>query len=161
SLLFIPADDEKKLGKGAASGADALILDLEDAVSAARKPAARDIVARYIALTKTQVRRPQLFVRINALDGSDWEKDLEGMAGSGPDGIVLPKARSGEDVHKLSIALAHAEERRGVAEGTTRVIAIATEVPLSVLLMHSYVGASSRLTGLTWGAEDLSGALGA
>src|SRR5262249_55286020 len=109
SLLFIPADDEKKLGKGVASGADALILDLEDAVSAARKPAARDIVARYIALTKTQVRRPQLFVRINALDGSDWEKDLEGMAGSGPDGIVLPKARSGEDVHKLSIALAHAE----------------------------------------------------
>ena len=161
SLLFIPADDEKKLGKGAGCGADALILDLEDAVSLARKAAARTICAQYIATTRALEKRPLLYVRINALDTSYWEEDLTGVMGSRPDGILLPKARSGEDVHTLSIALNHAEERAGTERGATRIIAIATEVPISLLQMHTYVGASARLGGLTWGAEDLSAVLGA
>ena len=161
SLLFIPADDEKKLGKGVGCGADALILDLEDAVSLARKAAARTICAQYIATTRALEKRPLLYVRINALDTSYWEEDLTGVMGSRPDGILLPKARSGEDVHTLSIALNHAEERAGTERGATRIIAIATEVPISLLQMHTYVGASARLGGLTWGAEDLSAVLGA
>jgi len=161
SLLFIPADDERKLGKGVTSGADALILDLEDAVSAARKGAAREIAARYIEATRPVGMRPRLYVRINALDTPHWERDLAGVAGSRPDGIILPKARSGEDVHKLAIALQHGEERAGLPKGEIRIIAIATEVPVSLLNMHTYVEASTRLEGLTWGAEDLSGALGA
>jgi citrate lyase subunit beta/citryl-CoA lyase len=160
SLLFIPGDDERKLGKGMAVGADALIVDLEDAVSAGRKAAARETAAAYIKETKALACRPRLYVRINALDTPDWERDLAAIIASAPDGILLPKARSGEDVHKLSIALAHAEELAGVAAGTVRVIAIATEVPDSLLHMHTYVGASSRLTALTWGAEDLSARLG-
>src|SRR6185295_16767244 len=80
--------------------------------------------------------------------------------GAQPDGIMLPKPRSGEDVHKLSIALNHAEERNGGSIGATRIIAIATEVPVSLLSMPSYIGASTRLEGLTWGAEDLSAELG-
>jgi len=100
-------------------------------------------------------------VRINALDTPEWERDLAGITASAPDGILLPKARSGEDVHKLSIALAHAEELADIAKGTTRVIAIATEVPISVLQLHTYAGASTRLVALTWGGEDLSAALGA
>jgi citrate lyase subunit beta / citryl-CoA lyase len=161
SLLFIPGDDERKLGNGIASGADALILDLEDAVSASRKSAAREIAASYIANTKPLAGRPRLYVRINALDTPEWEKDLAGICASAPDGILLPKARSGEDVHKLSIALAHAEELAGLTKGAMRVMAIATEVAISLLNMHSYVDASSRLSGLTWGAEDLSAQLGA
>ena len=117
SLLFIPADDEKKLGKGVGSGADALILDLEDSVSAPRKAAARAVAAQYIAATRPLERRPLLYVRINALDTPYWEQDLAGVIGSRPDGVLLPKARSGEDVHTLSIALNHAEERAGAAEG--------------------------------------------
>jgi citrate lyase subunit beta / citryl-CoA lyase len=161
SLLFIPADDEKKLGKGVGCGADALILDLEDAVSLARKAAARTICAQYIATTRALEKRPLLYVRINALDTPYWEEDLAGVMGSRPDGVLLPKARSGEDVHTLSIALNHAEERAGTERGATRIIAIATEVPISLLQMHTYVGSSSRLEGLTWGAEDLSGVIGA
>jgi citrate lyase subunit beta/citryl-CoA lyase len=161
SLLFIPGDDERKLGKGIASGADALILDLEDAVSASRKQAARKIAASFIAETRPLAGRPRLYVRINALDTPDWELDLAGIGASAPDGILLPKARSGEDVHKLSIALAHAEELAGIAKGATRVMAIATEVAISLLHMHTYVDASSRLAALTWGAEDLSAQLGA
>jgi len=161
SLLFIPADDERKLAKGASSGADALILDLEDAVSLARKPAARTAAAEYITATRAIETRPRLYVRINALDTPHWEADLAGVMGSQPDGILLPKARSGEDVHTLSIALHHAEERAGAPKGATRIIALVTEVPISLLRLDTYIDASTRIEGLTWGAEDLSGAIGA
>jgi citrate lyase subunit beta / citryl-CoA lyase len=161
SMLFIPGDDEKKLAKGVGSGADALILDLEDSVSAPRKGAARSICAQYIAETRALEKRPLLYVRINALDTPFWEEDLAGVIGGKPDGVLLPKARSGGDVHTLSIALNHAEERTGTARGATRILALTTEVPISLLQMHTYVGASSRLEGLSWGAEDLSGVIGA
>jgi len=161
SLLFIPGDDERKLAKGVGCGADALILDLEDAVSSARKAAARAVSAQYVAATRALKTRPLIYVRINALETPYWEDDLASITGSRPDGVLLPKARSGGDVHTLSIALNHAEERAGVDRGATRIIAITTEVPVSLLQMHTYIGSSSRLEGLSWGAEDLSGVLGA
>ena len=161
SLLFIPADEEKKLSKGIATGADALILDLEDAVSAARKAAARPIAAQYIAETRGKANRPLIYVRINALDTNLWEDDVAGIAAALPDGILLPKARAGADVHTLSIALNHAEEKAGAPTGSTRIIALVTETPISLLQLHTYVGSSTRLDGVTWGAEDLSAVLGA
>jgi citrate lyase subunit beta / citryl-CoA lyase len=161
SLLFVPADDEKKLGKGAQTGADALILDLEDSVSPTRKAAARILAAEYIAAARSREGGPLVYVRINALDTDLWQHDVAGVVAARPHGILLPKARSGEDVHKLSIALHHEEERAGVDAGSTRIVAIATEMPLSLLQLHTYVEASTRLEGLTWGAEDLSAALGA
>jgi citrate lyase subunit beta / citryl-CoA lyase len=161
SLLFVPADDEKKLGKGAQTGADALILDLEDSVSLPRKAAARILAAEYIATARSREGGPLVYVRVNALDTDLWQHDVAGVVAARPHGILLPKARSGEDVHKLSIALHHEEERAGVDAGSTRIVAIATETPLSLLHLHTYVEASTRLEGLTWGAEDLSAALGA
>ena len=161
SLLFIPADDEKKLSKGCATGADALILDLEDAVSLPRKAAARALAAQYLAETRPREDRPRLYVRINALDTGLWQEDVSSVVGARPDGILLPKARSGEDVHTLSIALNHEEERSGAPTGATRIIALVTETPISLLQLHTYAGSSSRLEGLTWGAEDLSAVLGA
>ena len=100
-------------------------------------------------------------MRINALDTNLWEDDVAGIAGALPDGILLPKARSGEDVHTLSIALDHAEEKAGAKVGSTRIIALVTETPISLLQLHTYVGSSTRLDGVTWGAEDLSAVLGA
>src|SRR5262249_41090725 len=88
-------------------------------------------------------------------------EDLAGVMGSRPDGVLLPKARSGGDVHTLSIALNHAEERAGAEKGSTRIITLATEVPIALLQMQTFVGASARLEGLSWGAEDLSAVLGA
>lgn len=161
SLLFIPGDDENKLGKGLGSGADALILDLEDSVSLPRKIAARKVTAEYIAATRGLEKRPLLYVRVNALDTPHWEADLAAVMGSRPDGILLPKARSGADVHTLSIALHHAEEHAGAPTGATRIIALVTEVPISLLKLDTYVDASARLEGLSWGAEDLSGVIGA
>jgi citrate lyase subunit beta/citryl-CoA lyase len=167
SLLFIPADDENKLAKGLATGADGLIVDLEDSVSPARKPAARSLARQYIAETGARTARPQLVVRINALDTPYWQDDLVGVMDARPDAVLLPKARSGEDVHTLSVALGHAEQRTdrpgrpGPAGQGTRIIALTTETPISLLQMHTYVGASTRLLALTWGAEDLSAAIGA
>jgi len=86
--------------------------------------------------------------------------DLDGVMPAGTDGIILPKPRSGEDVHHLSLTLDHAEERAGLKLGSTRIVAIATEVPICILNMSSFVEASSRLEGLTWGAEDLSAEVG-
>jgi citrate lyase subunit beta / citryl-CoA lyase len=161
SMLFVPADDEKKLAKAPATGADALILDLEDSVSVARKPAARPLAARFIAEMRKAERRPLLYVRINALDTGLWQDDLAGVTAAHPDGILLPKARSGDDVHQLSLALRHGEEAAGIAVGAIRIVALTTETPISMLQMHTYVEAGSRLEGLTWGAEDLSAVLGA
>ena len=161
SLLFIPADDEKKLGKGLGIGADALILDLEDAVSLPRKAAAREMAARYVAETRGREGRPLLYVRINSMDTDLWQEDVAAVAGARADGILLPKARSGEDVHKLSIALHLEEEKAAAPAGETRIIALVTETPISLLQLHTYVGASARLTAMTWGAEDLSAVLGA
>jgi citrate lyase subunit beta/citryl-CoA lyase len=160
SMLFVPADDEKKLGKGASTGADALILDLEDAVSLARKGPARSLAAQYIKEVRPRAGRPLIYVRINALDTNLWEEDVAAVVGSGPDGVMLPKARSGADVHTLSIALNMAEERGGLQVGATRIVAIITETPISLLQLNTYVGSSSRLDGLTWGAEDLAAVLG-
>jgi citrate lyase subunit beta/citryl-CoA lyase len=162
SLLFVPADSERKLARALSTGADALILDLEDSVAADRKPAAREMAKEFLAASKVSPAelRPRLYVRINAIATGDWQKDLAAVAAAAPDGIMLPKSRSGEDVHQLSVALGHAEERAGLPAGALRIIALATEVPLSLLQMPSYVGSSSRLEGLTWGAEDLSAELG-
>jgi citrate lyase subunit beta / citryl-CoA lyase len=161
SLLFIPADDERKLAKGPTSDADALILDLEDAVSEPRKGVARELAAQFIGDLRSRAGRPLIYVRINALDTAHWQEDLAGVMASRPDGILLPKARSGEDVHKLSIALHHAEGHAATPEGETRIIALASEVPASLLALPSYIDATARLEGLTWGAEDLSAAIGA
>jgi citrate lyase subunit beta/citryl-CoA lyase len=160
SLLFIPADDEKKLAKGVATGADALILDLEDAVAASRKAAARTLAAQYVADTRPREGRPRLYVRINALDTNLWQDDVAAVVGARPDGLLLPKPRSGDDVHRLSLALRHEEEQAGAPMGSTSIIVIATETPVSLFQLHSYAESSSRLEALTWGAEDLSAAVG-
>lgn len=160
SLLFVPGDNDRKLAKALAAGADALILDLEDSVAAARKAAARGLVRDLLASAKPGSRRPRLYVRINSLATDGWSADLDGVMPAGPDGIVLPKPRSGEHVHRLSLALGHIEERVGLGQGSTKILAITTEVAACVLNMASFIGASSRLEAITWGAEDLSAEVG-
>jgi citrate lyase subunit beta/citryl-CoA lyase len=163
-MLFVPADSERKLARSLASPADGLILDLEDSVAAERRPVARPMVVEFIKAARAAAaegkRVPALWVRVNPLDGPDWEADLAGVMAAAPDGIILPKPRSGEDVHRLSIALGHAEQSHGLKPGQTRILPIVTEVPISVLQLHSYVGSSSRLAALSWGAEDLGAVIG-
>jgi citrate lyase subunit beta / citryl-CoA lyase len=161
SLLFVPGDDEKKLGKGLGSGADVLLIDLEDSVALSRKTEARKLVDSFLRTAHTAPQRPKLFVRINAPTSGLINDDLDGIMGAAPDGVMLPKSQSGDDVALLSAKLAVREAESGLADGQTKIIAIATETAASIFHMGTYAGVSQRLTGLTWGAEDLSADLGA
>lgn len=160
SMLFVPADSERKLAKALGSRTDGLILDLEDFVAAEKRPAARKLTAEFIASARAEGARAQLWVRINPLDGPDWEADLADIMAAAPAGVLLPKPSSGQDVHRLSIALGHAESRHGLADGATKILPIVTEVPLSVLQLPTYVGSSTRLSAMSWGAEDLGAVIG-
>lgn len=163
SLLFVPGDSERKIEKALGSGADVVIFDLEDSVSAGAKQAARETVRESLdrLLPEQRSSAPKLFVRVNALDTGLTSADLTAVMPGRPDGIMQPKTRSAADVHTLSAMLDDLEAARGVQPGATEIIAIATETARSLFHMGSYVEAGPRLAGMAWGAEDLSADLGA
>jgi len=161
SLLFVPGDDEKKLAKALTSGADALIVDLEDSVAETRKQAARAIAAAFLVEARPLASRPKLYVRVNPFASGLTAADLDAVVPAAPDGVVLPKCLGGADVQRLGANLAVREAERGLADGSTRIIAIATESARALFGFASYRGASHRLEGLAWGGEDLSADLGA
>ncbi len=155
SFLFVPGDSERKLEKARDAGADAVIVDLEDSVAAENRPRARELAREYID------GRDDVWLRINPVDSGEALADLQAVMPAGPSGIVLPKARSADDAAKLATRLDELEGRFGIAAGHTRILPICTERPRALFSLDSYVGATPRLAGLTWGAEDLSAALGA
>ena len=164
SMLFVPADSERKLAKGEGSAADALILDLEDSVADARKPIAREMAARFIADCAKRAPRigPRLYVRTNPLDTPYAMADLAAVVMPGLAGIMLPKIRGAADIAQLSFGLDALEARAGLEPGRIGIVPVATETAEAMLSMQSFVGASlPRLVGITWGAEDLSTAIGA
>lgn len=162
SFLFIPGDSEKKLSKGDESGADAIILDIEDAVAPANKETARKLVRAYLDARPSGNRSPQVWVRINPLSTPLALDDLSAVIGGVPDGVVLPKAESPDDVRALSKHLDDLEMASGLAAGGIKILPLVTETARSVFHIGDYAGADlPRLAGLTWGAEDLSAALGA
>jgi citrate lyase subunit beta/citryl-CoA lyase len=146
SWLFVPADSERKIAKALDSEADAIIFDLEDSVVPEQKAAAREILKGFVPRSGG----PQWWVRINPI-GSDFIKDdLKLIGVADIHGIVLPKCEGGWDV----IELAH-------HTGNIPVHAIVTETPASLFAMLSYRDPNSPLAAMSWGAEDLSAALGA
>lgn len=159
SLLFVPAHDERKLAKGLGCGADALIVDLEDAVPAAEKVRARGLCAEFVSEHRTRL---PLFVRINALSTSLAFDDLQAVVRARPHGIMLPKCESGRDVAVLAGHLARIEASNGVAPGSLRILPIVTETAASLFGLHSYATpADPRLCGMMWGGEDLAADIGA
>ncbi len=161
SWLFIPGDSDKKLAKADGAGADALILDLEDSVAPSEKAAARRKVRAFLDTRPPGGRRSQLWVRINPLDTAAMT-DLASVCGGAPDGIMLPKIDGPADVLRLSHGLDTLEARDGVTPGHIRILPVATETPVAPFHLGGFAAAGlGRLAGLTWGAEDLSAALGA
>ncbi len=160
SMLFVPGDSERKLVKGAGSGADALVLDLEDSVPAARLPIARAMVRDYLTANRDRSAQ-QLWVRVNPLSTDKALPDLAAIVGGAPDGILLPKTTAANDAIMLDHFLSALETREGVDAGTVKIIAVATETPAAMFTLGTFAGCSPRLAGLTWGAEDLSSAVGA
>ena len=161
SWLFVPGDSERKLEKGLRNAADALILDLEDAVSDERQEVARELVSATLKANPARSRQ-QLWVRVNPLDSELALADLAAVMAGAPDGICLPKVTSAAEVNELGHYLSALEAREGLALGSTGILCVATETAASLLTFQSYLeGISERLVGMTWGAEDLAAALGA
>ena len=159
SLLFVPGDDERKIAKALDSSADALILDLEDAVAPQRKASARELCASVLQSARTS---KALFVRMNALDLADAALDLNAVVGAKPFGIVLPKCRHGEDLRRLANELDTMEARTGVDPGSIRILPIVTETAASLFGLGTYAELSNpRLFGMMWGGEDLAADIGA
>ncbi|HEV2512110.1 CoA ester lyase [Bosea sp. (in: a-proteobacteria)] len=158
SMLFVPADSERKFAKANASGADALILDLEDSVAPDRKMMARQMLKD---LVQPDPRRSWSFwVRINALDTGLTLDDLSAAVQQGLDGIMIPKANGAADLERIGHYLDALEVRSGMARGTVKVVVVATETPAAMFNLGSYAPAHERLAGLTWGAEDLGAVIG-
>lgn len=160
SLLFVPGDSERKLEKGLGAGADVVIVDLEDSVAAANKAAARAVAASFIASRRRHINSA-IYVRVNDLSTGLTDDDLAALVPVKPDGIMLPKSNSGQDVQQLAAKLRVHEAESGLPDGGIKILPIITETAAGVLAAASYAGASARLAGLTWGAEDLSAAIGA
>ena len=167
SLLFVPADSDKKLAKSIDSAADVLIFDLEDAVTPARKPLARSMCAAHLR-EHAGKHGWKAFVRINPRSTPEALEDLAAIIGPGIDGIVLPKVDSVRDIELVSAHIDALEVRAGIPLGQTRILVVATETAPGMLNMAGYqthlkstLQALPRLVGLTWGAEDLSTAIGA
>ena len=146
SWLFVPADSERKMTKALDSEADAIIFDLEDSVTPAMKPVARDLIRNLLKRSGG----PQWWVRVNPLGSEFIKDDLELIAIADIRGIVLPKAESGDDIRQL----AH-------RTGNIPLHAIVTETAASLFGLLSYRDPASPLAAMSWGAEDLSAALGA
>jgi citrate lyase subunit beta/citryl-CoA lyase len=159
SFLFVPADSERKLARGASFGADGLILDLEDAVAADRKKIARDMARTY--LEAADRKGPKLYVRVNALDTGLTLGDLAIVMQGKPDGIVFPKCVGQANLDLLATWLDAFEAREGIAAGATRILSIATESAAAVLALAAAPARHARLIGHSWGGEDLMADLGA
>jgi citrate lyase subunit beta/citryl-CoA lyase len=161
SFLFVPADSDRKLAKGWASGADALILDLEDAVAAASKPQARRMASAWLEERASESTGPRRFVRINPLDSGLALDDLAAVVQPGLHGIVLPKPTSSADLQRLAHMLDVLEVRAGMPPGEVSVLPVITETPQAMLNMNTFSVPQPRVIAVTWGAEDLSAAIGA
>lgn len=158
SLLFVPADSEKKFAKASGIGADALILDLEDSVAPSRKALARDMVKNLLG---GPPRDWAFLVRINPLETGLTLGDLAAVVRPGLDGILIPKVNGVADVELISHYVDVLEVATGMTPGHVKLLVVATETPAAMIGFASYVNPCRRLVAMTWGAEDLGAALGA
>ena len=161
SLLFVPADGGSKLDKAMASGADGVIIDLEDSIAAESKESARKLALDFLKSAQSRKDRPQLLVRINGLDTGMTDADLDAVVPGKPDAVLLPKAEGGATVIHLDAKLTVREALAGLPEGEIKILAQTVESPAGLFSAGSYRNCSARLIGMTWGPEDLSAELGA
>ncbi len=161
SMLFLPADSEKKIAKGAGTNADGLILDLEDSVALSRKDEGRRLARAYLDANPLGSRTQKLLVRVNPLCGDMTLGDLAAVVGGAPDYILLPKYRTREDVIRFDHYISALETRDGVPAGHIKILVIGTETGQGVLNMGGLTDCSDRLAYVSWGEFDLSADVGA
>jgi len=157
SFLFVPADSEKKLAKAKTSPADALILDLEDSVTPESRGKARGLARDFLK----DKHRQAIWVRINPVGSTDFVADMKAVVAGVPAGLIVPKADGPHALLTLDAHLITLESQAGLAQRSIQLLPVATETPTAVLSLQDYRSPPPRLAALSWGAEDLSAALGA
>ncbi|MDP2411050.1 MAG: CoA ester lyase [Pseudolabrys sp.] len=161
ALLFVPADSGPKLDKAMASGADGVIIDLEDSITVERKENARVACLDFLQRMQPLQNRPKLLVRINGFDTGMTDADLDAIVAGQPDAVVFPKAEGGATVTHLDAKLTAREAVAGIPQGSIKILAQAVESAAGLFAAGDYLNSSPRLIGITWGPEDLSAELGA
>ena len=158
SAHFVPGASQRMLEKSLGLAADGLVLDLEDAVTPEHKDSARETVTRWLA--EVDFGRQERIVRMNPLDSPWGRADLEQTMEVAPDAYVVPKLRNREEVHEIDALVTALEQRHGHGAGSVKLILLATETPQGVMNIGTLCD-RPRVDALTWGAEDLSAAIGA
>ncbi len=149
SMLFVPGNHARRLDKAFGCGADAVIIDLEDAVPAADKATARAAAAAAVA-----GRRPSAaFVRINAIPGADWQDDLLAVVGPGLTGVMLPKAENVDQLLAVDAAIAKIEQQRGMNTAAVELLPL-IESARGVESLSTLAGACARVRRLSFGVAD-------
>lgn len=157
SLHFVPGSSERMFTKALGLAADSLILDLEDSVTPDNKAAARRAVCEWL---QADFGGRERLVRINAPDSPWGREDLEAVIAASPDGLVIPKVSTRAGVDAIDQIVGSLESQHGLPSESVRLILIATETPAAVFNLPQ-MARNDRVSGVSWGAEDLSGALGA
>lgn len=158
SVHFVPGANEKMLTKSLGLAADALVLDLEDAVTPERKDEARNVVGGW--LRDVDFGGKERVVRMNPLDTAWGLDDLRATMRNPPDAYLVPKIRSLADIERIDRELTELEGEYGHAAGAVKLILVSTETPQGVLNLPTFTQCA-RVAALSWGAEDLSAAIGA
>ncbi len=158
AMLYVPADDERKIEKAARLGVDSICMDIEDGVAVNRKATARANIVT--ALRTVHFGRSERLVRINPLGSGLAEEDLEAVLAARPDGIVLPKVEGSDEIHRVCQQISAAEQANGWASGSIALLVL-IETPQAVLNLREICTAEPRLQGLIFGAEDFAGSIGA
>jgi len=157
SLHFVPGGNDRMLAKALTLPADGLILDLEDAVAPDRKAATRGVVREWL---DRDFGGRERWVRMNPIATGLGQADLEETIAARPDGYVVPKPGSAEDIRAIVRILDRLEQAHGIPNGTTRLTLIATETPEGLLNIREIATATPRTIAISWGVEDLGAAMG-
>jgi citrate lyase subunit beta/citryl-CoA lyase len=154
-MLFVPATSERKVEKAFASLADAVIVDLEDAVALSEKAAARALVPGIVSISRA---RPS-WIRVNAMATPFCLRDLEACVAKGVTGIVLPKVESAEQVRAADWLLSQLEAERGLPDRGIPLLGL-VETSRGLASVDAIACAAPRLVRLMFGAIDLAADMG-
>ena len=158
AMLYVPGDDERKINKAVNLGADSVCLDIEDGVAINRKEAARETIAQ--ALRTLDFGRSERLVRVNPVDTDLIVEDLQAVLPARPDGILVPKVQSSQQVEWVCEHISNAERQNGWPAGGIALLVL-IETALGVVNLKEIASANPRLQALIFGAEDLAGNIGA